>query len=87
MCQAPGKDGYSSLVVWWLGFSAFTAVAWVQSLIWELRSHIKLLHAGQKNPKKMVREEKKKLSLDTKEPSRAYNVSKKTNNHSNKYMV
>ena len=28
-----------------LGFSAFTAMAWFQSLVWELRSHIKLLHA------------------------------------------
>ena len=29
------------------GLSAFTPVAWVQSLIWELRSHIKPLHASQ----------------------------------------
>lgn len=34
-----------SLVVSWLGFGAFTAVAQVQSLVWELRSHIKPLHA------------------------------------------
>ena len=27
-----------SLVSWWLGLSAFTAVAWVQSLVWELWS-------------------------------------------------
>ena len=33
--QTPG----SSLVVQWLGFSAFTAVAQVQSLVGELRSH------------------------------------------------
>ena len=29
----------SSLIACWLGFRAFTAVAWVQSLIRELRSH------------------------------------------------
>ena len=29
----------SSLVAWWLGFWAFTAVARVQSLVRELRSH------------------------------------------------
>ena len=29
----------SSLVAEWLGFWAFTAVAWVQSLVGELRSH------------------------------------------------
>ena len=28
----------SSLVVWWLGFGAFTDVVWVQSLVGELRS-------------------------------------------------
>ena len=28
----------SSLVVYWLGFSAFTAMAWVQSLVGDLRS-------------------------------------------------
>ena len=26
-------------MVQWLGFSAFTAVAWIQSLVGELRSH------------------------------------------------
>ena len=39
------KNLGSSLVVQWLGLSAFTAMAWVQSLVWELRSHVKLLHA------------------------------------------
>ena len=29
----------NSLVVLWLGFGAFTALAWVQSLVRELRSH------------------------------------------------
>ena len=29
----------SSLVAWWLGFWAFTAMARVQSLVGELRSH------------------------------------------------
>ena len=43
------KRGYgSSLVVWWLGFSTFTAAAQVKSLVWELRSHFKLLHAAAK---------------------------------------
>lgn len=35
----------SSLVVQWLRPDTFNAAAWVQSLVWELRSHIKLLHA------------------------------------------
>ena len=34
----------SSLVVQWLGLGTFTAVAWVQPLVWELRSHINPLH-------------------------------------------
>ena len=43
-----GKNkGGSSLVVWWLRLGTFTAVAWVQSLVWELRSHIKLFHPRQ----------------------------------------
>ena len=29
----------NSLVVWWLGLGVFTAKAWVQSLVGELRSH------------------------------------------------
>ena len=33
----------SCLVVWWLGLGAFTAVARVQSQVWELRFHIKQL--------------------------------------------
>ena len=28
----------NSLVVQWVGLSTFTLVAWVQSLVWELRS-------------------------------------------------
>ena len=38
----------SSRVVQWLGLNVFTAVTWVQPLVWELRSHIKLLHATAK---------------------------------------
>ena len=39
----------SSLVVLWLGAST---MAWVQSLVvWELRSHIKLLHVAKKEKK------------------------------------
>ena len=34
-----------SLLVSWLGLGAFIAAAQVQSLVWELRSHIALLHA------------------------------------------
>ena len=41
----------SSLVVQWLGLCAFTAVAWVQSLIGELRSH-KLLSTAKKKKRK-----------------------------------
>ena len=33
------KESGNSLVVQWSGFSAFTARAWVQSLVGELRSH------------------------------------------------
>ena len=36
-------------MVQWLGLGAFTAVAWVQSLVWELRSHIKLLRTTAKS--------------------------------------
>ena len=42
------KQG-SSLVVQWLGLSTFAAEAWVQSLTWELRLHIKPLHALAQN--------------------------------------
>ena len=48
----------SSLVVQWLGFGAFTVVTWVQSLIWELSFHIKLLCA--------VAIKKKKKKIDEK---------------------
>ena len=43
-----------SLVVQRLGLGAFTAVTQVQSLVWELRSHIKLLHAVAKKPQHRV---------------------------------
>lgn len=32
-------------MVWWLALDVFTAVAWDQSLVWELRCHIKPLRA------------------------------------------
>ena len=35
----PDNPTESSLVAWWLGFQAFTSVAWVQSLVRGLRSH------------------------------------------------
>ena len=38
----PDKEqAWSSLVVAWLGFGAFTTAAQVQSLVWELRFHLK----------------------------------------------
>ena len=42
----------SSLVAQWIGFSAFTAVARVQFLVWDLRSHIKPLNAVAEKKKK-----------------------------------
>ena len=41
-------------MVWWLGFSTFTTVARVQSLVWELRSHIKALHGVPPPPQKLT---------------------------------
>ena len=49
----------SSLAVEWLGFSTFTAVAWVQSLVQELRSHIKPRYAVAPNQKKKKKKKKK----------------------------
>ena len=43
-------------MVQWLGFGAFSTVVQVQLLIWELRSHIKPLHAMAKKKKKRERE-------------------------------
>ena len=43
---------FSPLVVLWLGLHAFTTVAWVRSLVWELRSHNKPLHTTTKKKKK-----------------------------------
>lgn len=42
----------SSLVTQSLGFSLFTAVGQVRSLVWELRSHIQSLHTTAKKKKK-----------------------------------
>ena len=42
----------SSLVILWLGLYAFIAVVWLQSLVWELGSHIKPLHTLAKKKKK-----------------------------------
>ena len=39
-------------MVQWLGFGAFTTVAWIQSPVWKLRPHIKLLHSTVKKRKK-----------------------------------
>ena len=38
-------------MAWWLGLGAFTTAAQVQSLIWELRPHIKPWHAKAKKIK------------------------------------
>lgn len=38
---------------WWpIGLGAFTPTAWIQSLVWELRSHFKLRHASTNKQKK-----------------------------------
>ena len=42
------KSSRNSLAVQWVGFSTFTAVAWVQILARELRSH-RLCSMAQKN--------------------------------------
>ena len=48
----------SSLVVQGLGFRAFITAAPVQSLIWELGSNVKLLHAVAKKKKKKKKKKK-----------------------------
>ena len=50
----------SSLVVQGLGFRAFITAAPVQSLIWELGSNVKLLHAVAKKRKKEKKKKKKR---------------------------
>ena len=42
----------SPLVVYVLRFSIFTTMAWVRSLVWELRSHIRPLHTMAKKKEK-----------------------------------
>ena len=39
------------------------AAAWVESLVWKLRSHIKLLHSAAKKKKKRERENKMPTAL------------------------
>ena len=41
-----------------LGLGAFTSVAWVQSLVWKLKSHIKPMHTKPKKKKKGRKERK-----------------------------
>ena len=41
-------------MVSWLGFSTFTSASLVQCLVWELKSHIKLLHATANKNRKTV---------------------------------
>ena len=53
-------------MVWWLGLSTFTAVAWVQSLVWELRSHTKPPTAEAKKKKK--KKKKKRVSTTSYPP-------------------
>ena len=50
----------SSLVVQGLGFRAFITAAPVQSLIWELGSNVKLLHAVAKKKKKEKKKKKRR---------------------------
>ena len=53
-------------MAWWIGFGAFTTVAWVRSLAWELRSHIKLLHTVTKKEKeKEIKEAKEDIHIWT----------------------
>ena len=47
------KSDKSSLVALWLGFQAFTAMAWVQSLVGELRSRKPLGQKKKKSDNKM----------------------------------
>jgi len=42
-----------------LGLGTFTTAAWVQSVVWHLRSHIKLLHAVAKTKNKQTKNKKK----------------------------
>ena len=56
----------SSLVASWLGLRALTAGAWIQSPIWDLRSHMELLHAeARKQTKKQTNPKSKKNQGDT----------------------
>ena len=51
-------------MVSWLGFSTCTAVARVPSLVWEVRSHVKLLYTAAKTKRKNPKTEKEnKLHL------------------------
>ena len=45
------KESRNSLVVYWLEFGAFTTAAQVQSLVWELRPHIKVFQSIVKKEK------------------------------------
>lgn len=47
-------------MVSWVGFSAFTAVVRVQSLVWELRPRIKLLYAAAKKQVKIYHSKEKR---------------------------
>lgn len=52
----------SFLRVYWLELSTLTSVACVQSLGWELRSHIKLLHTAARKKKKKEQTSEKILA-------------------------
>ena len=60
-----------------MGLGAFTAAVQVQSLVWELRSHIKLLHAlakkskqkgGRNEGRKEEKQNKKNMSFGNRPP-------------------
>ena len=58
-------------MVQWLGFCTFNAVTWVQSPVWELRSHIKPRHTVAKKKKKMgfIQIINAREGVDKREPS------------------
>ena len=52
---AKKKKKFVGVPLWISGLGVFTTMAWVQSLVWELRSHIKALHAMDKKIKEFFK--------------------------------
>ena len=63
------KSGRTSLGVQWLRFSTFTTVAQAQSLVQEVRTHVKPLHAMHLKKKKKKKKEKRNLAMVREEAS------------------